>query len=185
MLSFDLPEHGERRGQGYACTPAHAVADLLAVYTYAASLSDELCFFGCSLGAYYALLALGSASFRRSWFLSPVLDMEQLVRRWMAEEAITEKRLRQEGTISLAAGPFLGWDDYCYIRRHPVDGWSSPLSILYGERDDMTDRSALDAFVRAHAAALQIVENGEHYFHTAEQLQIVRDWLEGTWKEPV
>lgn len=185
VLSFDLPEHGDRRGEGYACTPAHAAADLLAVHTYAASLSEELCFFGCSLGAYYALLALSSVSFRRSWFLSPVVDMEQLIRRWMAEETITENRLRQEGTIPLAAGPVLDWDDYCYIRQHPVDGWSSPLSILYGKRDAITDRAVLDTFVRAHAAALQIVENGEHYFHTAEQLRIVRDWLAATWKGPI
>ncbi len=181
VLSFDLPEHGDRRGENYACTHAHAVADLLAVYAQAASCATDIRFFGCSIGVYYGLLAFADVPFTQSWFLSPVLNLERLTSRWMAEAGISEQQLQQAGRLPLPAGPVLDWDDYCYIRRHSIAGWRSPTRILYGAHDDMTDRDTLDTFAQTHAAAVRIQENGEHWFHTPEQLRLLRDWLRESW----
>ncbi|MDD2470459.1 MAG: alpha/beta hydrolase, partial [Methanocorpusculum sp.] len=40
VLSFDLPEHGERTQEEYPCKPENCVSDLTAVYHYARSISD-------------------------------------------------------------------------------------------------------------------------------------------------
>ena len=55
VLSFDLPEHGERSKDTYPCKPDACVSDLTAVYQYARSISDNISFFGCSMGVYSPL----------------------------------------------------------------------------------------------------------------------------------
>jgi len=40
----------------------------------------------------------------------------------------------------------------------------------------MTGREAVERFVTAHDAALTVMENGEHWFHTPEQLVVLRVW---------
>jgi hypothetical protein len=36
----------------------------------------------------------------------------------------------------------------------------------------------LDAFVQRFDCRLQVVKQGEHWFHTPEQLAVYRNWLE-------
>ena len=59
VLSFDLPEHGDRKNNhDYECNPSHCVSDLRAVYSYVSALSAEIDLFACSIGVYFSLLAL-------------------------------------------------------------------------------------------------------------------------------
>jgi len=41
-LSFDLPVHGERVNEEYACIPENCVSDLVTVYEYAKSLAPDI-----------------------------------------------------------------------------------------------------------------------------------------------
>lgn len=70
----------------------------------------------------------------------------------------------------------MSWDYYRYAVEHPVDRWPSPTSILYGELDDITDRTTLDAFVARFGCDVTVELGGEHYFHTPEQLDVLRTW---------
>ncbi len=54
--------------------------------------------------------------------------------------------------------------------------WRCPTVVLYAGQDDMTGRETVERFVTTHDAALTAMENGEHWFHTPEQLAVLRAW---------
>lgn len=77
VVSFDLPEHGERTGEAYPCTVRNGVRDLRAVYDAVKDAHRSLSLYACSLGAYFSLVAYGDVAFARRLFVSPILDMER------------------------------------------------------------------------------------------------------------
>ena len=64
----------------------------------------------------------------------------------------------------------------CYVRDHPIQ-WRVPTNILYGRKDSLTSFETVCAFAEKHNAALTVMENGEHWFHTDEQMQFLDDWI--------
>ena len=179
VLSFDLPEHGGRRGSAYACTVQHGMADLTTVLRFARQKTQRLSLFGCSMGAYFSLLAFREVPFEQAFFLSPIVNMERLIRGMMVANNVSEERLKIEKEIPIANGPPLSWDYFEYVCSHPVDRWPIPTSILYGSNDDLTDRVTLQCFVDQFHCQLEVLQGGEHYFHTPEQLSAFRGWVRG------
>ena len=88
---------------------------------------------------------------------------------------LTEEQLRERGEIA-AAGETLSWAYLCWVREHPAYHWTCPVRVLYGSGDPMTDRQTAEQYVRQHDAALTVMEGGEHWFHTPEQLAALREW---------
>lgn len=177
VLSFDLPEHGDRAGEPPACKVQNCVQDLDAMMAYARSISREISMFACSMGAYFSLLVLHSLPLRQCLFLSPVLDMERIIDQMMAGAGISESRLKAEKEIPLPLGPTLYWDYYCYVKGNPIVAWEHPTSILYGSADNLCEHAVVSAFAKRFGCDLQVLEQGEHYFHTEEQLRGFRQWL--------
>jgi uncharacterized protein len=178
ILSFDLPEHGERTHEGTPCNPINAVRDLQAIMDHALALSKRISLFACSLGAYFSLLAYPDSPLEKALFLSPVLDMERLIRNKMTACQVSEARLRTEKVIANPYGPQLDWEYYTYVKAHPVTRWPLPTAILYGTADNITEREVVLDFSARFQADTQFLEGGEHYFHTGEQLQVLRAWLQ-------
>ena len=106
----------------------------------------------------------------------PILDMEGLILTMMGWAGVTEEHLQAQGEIATSFGQTLSWKYLCWVREHPVHNWTCPIRILYGSRDNMTSRRTIDEFVRRHDAGLTVMEGGEHWFHTPEQLAAVRRW---------
>lgn len=52
-----------------------------------------------------------------------------------------------------------------------------PREGRHDSRDFLTSEETVAAFARAHRAGLTVMENGEHRFHTDEQLRFLDDWL--------
>ena len=179
VVSFDLPEHGERAGEAYPCTVQNGVRDLSAVYDAVTNAHRSLSLYACSLGAYFSLAAYGGVTFARCLFVSPILDMERLIRNMMRWSNVTEERLRDEKRIETSFGETLSWEYYEYVRNHPITRWDSPTSILYGENDNLTERDVLDSFARKYRCRVTVMKDGEHYFHTPEQLRFLQGWIEG------
>ena len=179
VVSFDLPEHGERAGESYPCTVQNGVNDVSAVYDAVKDAHRSLSLFACSLGAYFSLVACGGVAFARCLFVSPILDMERLIRAMMRWSNVTEERLREEKRIETSFGETLSWEYYDFVRNHPITRWDSPTSILYGENDNLTERSVLDAFAREFHCRVTVMNDGEHYFHAPGQLRFLQDWIEG------
>ena len=51
-----------------------------------------------------------------------------------------------------------------------------PAVLLYGENDSMTDLATIRTYTAQSGAELIIVPQGEHWFHTPEQLAVMADW---------
>ena len=179
VLSFDLPGHGDRKG-GDPCKAQNGVADLTAVMAYARGRWGRVGLFGNSLGASFSLLACRDEPPEEAWFLSPVVDMERLIETMMAWSGVTPERLEREQVIPTPMGETLYWDYYRYVREHPVCRWEAPTHILYGAGDTLCERERVEDFARRYGCALEIVPDGEHFFHTGPQLAALSAWLSAT-----
>lgn len=174
VLSIDLPGHGERRNRSEELTPWTAVPDILAALNWAGRRWKAVSLRANSIGAYFAMLAFDMPA--RALLVSPILDMEGLILTMMSWAGVTEEQLREQGEIAASFGQTLSWKYLCWVREHPVRNWTCPVRILCGNRDHMISRRTLDEFVRKHDARLTVMEGGEHWFHTAAQLAVLRKW---------
>ena len=128
-----------------------------------------------SIGAYFALHALSGKSVEKALLISPVVDMEKLISDMMAWARVSEEELRSRGEIPTEFGETLSWDYLCYVRTHPIV-WNTDTEILYGEADNLTSIETVRAFAEKTGAHLTVMENGEHWFHTAEQMAFLDRW---------
>jgi pimeloyl-ACP methyl ester carboxylesterase len=179
VLSFDLPMHGERLDEEYACIPENCVSDLAAVYEFAKSLAPDIHLFACSMGAYFSLLAYHGFDIKQSLFLSPVVNMERIICNMMEGFQVSEERLKAELEIRLPTGQTLEWNYYHYVKENPVCfKWNAPTAILYGSDDNLSEGNEISAFATRYQAKVKVLEHGEHYFHTEEQLQVFDIWAD-------
>lgn len=176
VLAVDLPEHGERRAMQDAFNPWTVVPELRNVLAYMKPKWQEISLRANSLGAYFSMLAFGGESLRRALFVSPIVDMERLILDMMTWTGIRETELKARGEIPTNFGETLSWRYLCWAREHPLDGWHCPTAILYAARDNLTSRETVRTFAEAHHASLTVMEDGEHWFHTPEQLQVLAKW---------
>ena len=110
------------------------------------------------------------------YFISPIVDMEKLIGDMMQWANVTEEELRVKGVIRTDFGEDLSWEYLCYVREHPIK-WGVQTSILYGSNDNLTSREAVRTFSEQHNAVLTVMEGGEHWFRTDEQMQFLDDWI--------
>ena len=129
-----------------------------------------------SIGAYFSMCALSQEKIEKAYFISPIVDMEKLIGNMMNWANVSEDELREKGTIETAFGETLSWDYLCYVRSHPIH-WTVPTEILYGGQDNLTDWATVTTFANDHGASLTVMENGGHWFHTAEQMKFLDAWL--------
>lgn len=176
-LSFDLPEHGDRKNDAYRCSVQNCVHDLDVILEYAKQVTTDISLFGCSMGAYFSLLTYREVPLRQCLFLSPVLSMERIIDNMMHWFGISEERLSTEKEIETPIGQTLYWDYYCYVKDHPLSKWEPPTAILYGSDDTLCEFDILSGFTERFNCALNVMEHGEHYFHTEEQLDCYGRWL--------
>ena len=121
------------------------------------------------------------AMVQKAFFISPIVDMEHLILDMMTWAGVTEAQLEEKGAISTPFGEDLSWEYLSYVREHPVQ-WNVPTRILYGSRDSMTAYETIAAFANAHGAELTVMENGEHWFHTEEQMRFLDQWIRREFK---
>lgn len=176
-LSFDLPEHGERKESDYRCDIWNGMHDLTIIGDYVFSKWSDVSLYACSLGAYFSLNAYADRNFTKCLFQSPILDMEYLVRQMFCWFDITEEKLRMEKEISTPID-LLRWDYYQYVKEHPIQNWNLPTSILYGGKDDLQSAEVIRKFVQERGCKLTISQGSEHPFMQKEDIKIVRTWLE-------
>ena len=128
-----------------------------------------------SIGAYFAMNA-GLTAFRKAFFISPVVDMEKIILDMMARANVTEDELKSKSIIHTASGETLSWDYLAYVRENPVKTDAS-TEILYGSNDSLTDYETMRAFADRTGANLTVMEGGEHWFHTPEQMRFLDNWI--------
>lgn len=131
-----------------------------------------------SIGAYFVMLALQDRPVNKALFISPVLDMEALIMRMMGWAAVQEEELRTKKEIETDFGQPLSWEYLQFARNNPLH-WTAPTEILYAQNDTLVAWETVDRFVRNHDARLTVMEGGEHWFHTGEQMDFLGRWMRG------
>lgn len=130
-----------------------------------------------SIGAFFAMNALSDKPIKKAYFISPVVNMEKLIEGMMTCTNVTEEELYKNGEIEISIGETLSWQYLCYVRENPIH-WRIPTHILYGKNDNLTSFHTISEFANQIGATLTVMENGEHWFHTDEQLNFLDSWIE-------
>lgn len=177
VLSFDLPEHGDRLNESTPCKVQICVHELLNILNYAKEHWMELNLFACSMGAYFSILAVEQHRIGKALFLSPVVNMERIIENMMGWFHITPESLQEKQIVETPIGQKLYWDYYCYVKQHPIDTWNIETHILYGAKDELCGLDTIHNFAEKFNCGLEIMSTGEHYFHTEEQLKVYQQWL--------
>ena len=129
-----------------------------------------------SIGAFFSMNADIDSLIEKAYFISPIVDMERLITDMMAWANVTKDELKKKGIIHTSFGESLSWEYLSYVREHPIR-WNAPTAILYGSRDNLTSSDTITTFTESHNAKLTVMKNGEHWFHTDEQMRFLDDWI--------
>lgn len=137
---------------------------------------DQIFLISVSIGAYFSMSADISDSIRRAWLISPIVDMERLILSMLSWTGETEEALQARKIIPTTFGEDLSWEYLQYVRSHPIQ-WRAPTEILCGSTDSLQSIETIRAFARRFRAGVTVMEGGEHWFHTAEQMKFLDDWI--------
>lgn len=177
VVGIDLPEHGSRKDSEEKLLPRVVVPELRRVFLCLKEGWRETRIRANSIGAWFSMLAAQGEQVQvnKALLVSPIVDMEDLVTSMMKWAGVDEDELKRRGEIPTAFGETLSWEYLCWVRSHPLV-WNVPTEILYAANDSMTPRSVINSFVAGSHASLTVMEEGEHWFHTEEQLHFLCNW---------
>ena len=159
-------------------TPWESMGEFQAEAKRLLSEYDSVILVANSIGAYFSLLSLADMPIEKAYFISPVANMEKLILDMMQWAGVTEDEIKEKGVIATDFGEDLSWEYLTWVRSHPVS-WHIPTEILYGSEDNLQSMDTVKAFAAGCGAGLTVMEHGEHWFHTEEQLRFLREWLVG------
>ena len=157
-------------------TPWESIGEFQAEAKRLLSEYDSVILVANSIGAYFSLLSLADMPIEKAYFISPIANMEKLILDMMQWAGVTEDEIKEKGVIATDFGEDLSWEYLTWVRSHPVS-WHIPTEILYGSEDNLQSMDTVKAFAAGCGAGLTVMDHGEHWFHTEEQLQFLREWL--------
>ncbi len=137
---------------------------------------DEVVIIANSIGAFFAMNALQNRDVSLAFFISPILDTEKLITDMMKWAKVTESELKERGEVRTQFGETLSFEYLQYVRCHPIS-WMVPTYILYGAKDNLTALETVHHFRDTHQVKVTIMKDGEHWFHTKEQMMFLDEWI--------
>ena len=157
-------------------TPWEAGAEIRAAVEKLKAEYDSIILIANSIGAFFSMSAGIDTMLEKAYFISPIVDMERLIADMAARAGISEDELKEKGGVRTQFGEDLSWDYLCWVREHPVI-WNVPTAILCGSRDQLVSTDTVSAFAECRNASLTVMEGGEHWFHTDEQMRFLDRWI--------
>ena len=137
----------------------------------------EIIVIASSIGAFYAYEYLSDFNVKRAFFISPVADMHQLIFGIMMSNKICLEKLKEERIIKIDDKTSISYDFYKSLENHQ-DSWEVPTEILYGEKDNVIYIENIADFLADHPdAKLTIKQGSEHYMHTEEEKEFIKNWF--------
>lgn len=133
-------------------TPWEAGTEIRAAVERHSSKGNDIILIANSIGAFFCLHAQINKTVTKAYFISPVVDIKK----------VNGVKLNDE------------WLDF--VGSHPVE-WETPTHILYGSGDGLVPLESIREFAQIHNASLTVMENGEHWFHTDEQMEFLDSWI--------
>ena len=137
---------------------------------------DSVILVANSIGAYFSMNALAEKNISQAMFISPIVNMERLIADMMMWSNVTEAELESKKEIPTEFGETLSWEYLYYVRKHPIK-WNIPTCILYGANDNLTSVETVSGFAEQIGASLTVMNDGEHWFHTNEQMEFLDNWI--------
>ena len=159
-----------------AQTPWEAKAEFPQFFEKQRKQCDRLTLAANSIGAFFSMSSLDETLIDRASFISPVVDMKNLIENIMLWTGVSERELAEKQEIPTQFGETLSWAYLTYVREHPVL-WQVPTRILYGAHDNLTSLETIRAFAEKTGAELTVMPDGEHWFHTEWQMQFLDQWI--------
>lgn len=157
-------------------TPWEAKDEFTAFINKVCRNYDTVFIIANSIGAFFVMNADMDKKIKKTFFISPIVNMEQLITDMMTYAQITERELVEKTEIKTPYGDTISWEYLSYVRNHPVK-WNIPTHILYGEKDTLTSFDTMTSFAKDIGATLDIMKNGEHWFHAKEQMEFLDKWI--------
>jgi hypothetical protein len=109
-----------------------------------------------SIGSWFALLAFQNMKVEQAMLVSPILDMKKFI------ELMPQRE-----------------DDYYeWVVSNPITRWNAPTYILRPAVDLIVIEEVGRDFISQHQCQVTKMPNGEHWFHTPEQLAFLKAWEE-------
>lgn len=177
VLSFDLPKHGERKNESTPINLEVCKKELSDIYNMLKEKWNTISLFTNSIGTYFSLLAYKEKKIEKAFFLSPLLDMKEVIENMMSAFGVTEEVLKIKKEITLPIGQTLYWDYYSYVKKNPITKWETKTYILCGERDEICSLKTTEKFSKEFNCELEILRDSEHYFYRDEQLKKLEEEL--------
>ncbi|MGN0620129.1 MAG: alpha/beta hydrolase [Ruminiclostridium sp.] len=159
--------------------PREAVSEFPDFYDFHSKGYNSVVLIANSIGAFFSMSALSEKNISKALFISPVVNMEKLIMDMMLWSAVTEEELCARKEISTDFGETLSWEYLCYVRKHPIK-WNIPTCILYGAKDNLTSIETVSGFAEKTGAILTVMKDGEHWFHTYEQMEFLDNWVKNS-----
>lgn len=159
-----------------AQTPWEAKAEFPQFFEKQRKQCDRLTLAANSIGAFFSMSSLDETLIDRAYFISPVVDMKNLIENIMLWTGVSERELAEKQEIPTQFGETLSWAYLTYVREHPVL-WQVPTRILYGAHDNLTSLETIRTFAEKTGAELTVMPDGEHWFHTERQMQFLDQWI--------
>ena len=130
-----------------------------------------------SIGAFYTYTYLDDLKIDQAYFISPVVDMVQIIKDLMLANDISEDDLKLAHTIICSNGQTLNYEFYQFVQNYQ-DNWNVPTEILYGTKDELVDIKSIVQFLENHPLSeLTIKRESSHYFHTDEERAFIKEWI--------
>ena len=129
-----------------------------------------------SLGAYFSLISGIEKFITKAYFISPIVNMEHLILDMIGWAGTTEAELKEKKIIPVDFGDDLSWEYLQYVRSNKIH-WEVPTEILYGSLDNLQSLETIQQFAKETGAGITVMEGGEHWFHTDEQMKFLDEWM--------
>lgn len=159
-----------------AQTPWEAKTEFTNFFTEVTAMYEQISIVANSIGAFFALHALPDFKLFKAYFISPIVNMEHLIENMLQWANVTEAELKQRGTIKTEFGETLSWKYLNWVRNNQIN-WYVPTHILYGSKDNLQSLKDIDDFAAKIGADVTIMKDGEHWFHTEEQMRFLDNWI--------
>lgn len=171
VLSFDLASFGERTGE--KCTISRAISDLTLVLDYAKREFINVNVFAVSYGAYISMQVFKQKT-DKFIMLSPIVNMLKLTYDLMMQNGVTEQELINEKEIVKNYQAFY-LEDLKFAQKNPSGEIKGNGYVIYGKNDTLLSFSLIKDFSDKNNCELFVLQNGEHFFHTKEQLDFFKN----------
>lgn len=184
-VSFDLPQHGERRHneepieKAYLFNVFNSLKDLKDMSDFVFSNWKNVNLFGNSFGAQISLQLFSDNKrhFNQVLFQSPIIDMNHLIQNMFVWFNVSEERLRKEKIVETELDT-MTIEQFEFFRDNPIKNWNFNTSILFGAEDHMQTKELMEDFCKKYNANLTISEFSKHAFMEENDYEIFGKWLE-------